>query len=144
MVKLWMTMGVALGIGLGLLVTVNEAAAQKTAGKTRPAATKYLMRGVNQPHCKGLAELLKGPGPADDKAWDTAACHASCLSEMSYLLMEDGRCPDATWAGAAKSLREGSAAVLKAVEKKDLDATKGAFKTVTQACATCHSAHRPK
>jgi cytochrome c556 len=102
------------------------------------------MRGINQTHCKSLAEQLKDSGPADDEAWDTAACHASCLNEMGYLLMDDGRCPDATWAGAAKNLQEGSAAVLNAVEKLDLEGARTAFKTVTQACATCHDAHKPK
>jgi hypothetical protein len=99
------------------------------------------MRGINQPNCAGLAKLLKD-GPADDKAWDTAACHASCLSEMGHLLMDDGRCPDAKWAGAAKSLREGSAAVVAAAEKKDVEAARTAFKTVLGACATCHKAHK--
>lgn len=100
------------------------------------------MRGIQQTHCKGLGDLLKDSGPADDKAWDTAACHASCLNEMSYLLMDDGRCPDATWAGATKDLREGSAAVLAAIDKKNLEAAKDAFKKVTGACAACHKAHR--
>lgn len=122
----------------------DEAAAQVAKGKTRPAATKYLMRGITQPNCKGLAELLKDPGPADDKAWDTAVCHASTLNELSFLLMDDGRCPDATWAGAAKALREASAAAIDATGKKDLAATKTAFKGVTDACKTCHDAHKKK
>ncbi len=117
------------------------ASAQITKGKQRPAATKYLMRGISQPNCAALGRLLND-GPADDKAWDTAACHASCLNELGHLLMDDGRCPDATWAGAAKNLREGSAAVLAAIEKKDLEAARAAFKTVTGACGACHQAHR--
>ena len=119
----------------------GTAPAQITKGKKRPAPTKYLMRGINQPNCAGLGKLLKD-GPADDKAWETAACHASCLNEMGHLLMDDGRCPDATWAGAAKNLREGSAAVVAAAEKKDVEAARTAFKTVTDACAACHKAHR--
>ena len=68
-----------------------------------------------RPNCAGLGKLLKGDGLADDKAWDTAACHASCLNEMSYLLMSDGRCPDGFWAKAAKTtLREGSAEAMAA------------------------------
>jgi cytochrome c556 len=60
---------------------------------------------------------------------------------MSFLLMDDGRCPDGTWATAAKTTwREGSAAILAAVGKKDLDAANAAFKTVTSACAACHKA----
>ena len=142
MLRKWVVVAIGAAIGLGLMTLGGSAWAQKTKGKTRAAATKYLMRGINQAHCKGLADLLKDSGPADDKAWETAACHASCLNEMSYLLMDDGRCPDGVWAGAAKNLREGSAAVLAAIDKKDLDDAKAAFKTVTGACATCHKAHR--
>jgi len=142
MVRKWVVVVVGVTIGMGLMALGGSALAQKTKGKTRAAATKYLMRGINQPHCAGLGGLLKDSGPADDKAWDTAACHASCLNEMSYLLMDDGRCPDGVWAGAAKSLREGSAAALAAIDKKDLDGTKTAFKTVTAACADCHKAHK--
>lgn len=56
--------------------------------------------------------------------------------------MDDGRCPDAVWAGAIKSLREGSAEVLHAAKEKDIDATKVAFKKVTAGCGTCHKAHK--
>ena len=126
------------------LVIWGPAPAQITKGKKRPAATKYLMRGINQLHCAALAKMLKDDGPANDKAWDTAACHASCLSEMGHLLMDDGRCPDAVWAGAAKNLREGSAAVVAAAEKKDVEAARTAFKTVTDSCAACHKAHKGK
>ncbi len=48
--------------------------------------------------------------------------------------------PDGIWAGAVKSLREGSAAALRAAKEQDLDAAKAAFKQVTQGCATCHKA----
>jgi hypothetical protein len=100
------------------------------------------MRGVNQPICSGLDASLKGSGPVDDKAWDNAICQASVLNEVSYLLMEDGRCPDAVWADAAKSLREGSSQVVAALEKKDLESARAAFKTVTGACGSCHKAHK--
>jgi cytochrome c556 len=141
MVRKLLLIAVTSAVGIGLISLCSSASAQKTKGKTRAAATKYLMRGIQQTHCKALGDLLKA-GPADDKAWDTAACHASCLNEMSYLLMDDGRCPDGVWAGATKDLREGSAAVLAAVEKKDLEGTRTAFKTVTGACAACHKAHK--
>jgi hypothetical protein len=36
----------------------NDAQAQKTKGKSRPAATKYLMRGIVRPNCAGLGKLL--------------------------------------------------------------------------------------
>jgi hypothetical protein len=124
----------------GLLVW-GVATAQVKQGKMRKAATKYLMRGINAVHCGGLAELLKA-GPKNDEEWDTAACHASCLNEMGYLLMDDGRCPDADWANAAKTLREGSEAVLAAAQAKDLDAARAGFENVTKACGACHKAHK--
>jgi cytochrome c556 len=141
MVRKWFVVAVSSVVCLGLVSLGGSAWAQKTKGKTRGAATKYLMRGIQQSHCKALGELLKD-GPADDKAWDTAACHASCLNEMGYLLMDDGRCPDADWAGAAKSLRDGSADALAAIEKKDLEGTRTAFKAVTGSCGACHKAHK--
>ena len=129
-------------LGVGLLLAGLSLTAQIKKGKTRAAATKYLMRAVNQPMCAGLDASLKGSGPADDKAWDTAMCQASVLNEISYALMEDGRCPDAAWANAAKDLKEGSASVLAALEKKELEGARTAFKTVTGACGSCHKAHR--
>ena len=138
----WTMVAVASAVVFGLTVLGGSAVAQKTKGKTRAAATKYLMRGIQQPTCKGLGDLLKEAGPSDDKAWDTAACYASCLNEMSYLLMDDGRCPDGVWAGATKDLREGSAGVIEAAGKKDLDAAREAFKKVTGACGACHKAHK--
>jgi cytochrome c556 len=127
---------------VGLSLAFVSAEAQVARGKTRAAETRFLMRGITQPNCKGIGELLKESGPADDKAWETLTCHASCLNELSFSLMQDGRCPDGTWAGAAKSLGEGSAAVLAAAEKKDAEAARGAFKTVTTSCKTCHDAHK--
>ena len=138
--------GVALIGALGLCLFVGtageKAGAQVAKGKTRPAATRFLMKGITQPNCKGIGELLKESGPADDKGWETLACHASCLNELSFSLMQDGRCPDAVWAGAAKSLGEGSGAVIAAADKKDVDGAKAAFKTVTDACKSCHDAHK--
>ncbi|MCC6420612.1 MAG: cytochrome c [Gemmataceae bacterium] len=123
------------------LVFWGTAPGQITKGKKRPAGTNYLMRGINLPNCAGLGKALK-EAPASDKAWDTIACQASCLNEMSYVLMDDGRCPDATWAKATKALRDGSAAVVAAAQKKDVEAARAAFKTIAASCATCHKAHR--
>lgn len=140
MAKKSIALGV-LAVFAASLVIWGTAPAQITKGKKRPAATKFLMLGINQPNCAGLGKLLKD-GPANDQEWVTATCHACCLNEMGYVLMDDGRCPDAAWAGAAKSLREGSAALAAAAGKKDLEAARAAFKTVTGACAACHKAHR--
>lgn len=146
MVKTWPVVAASAVLVLGHFLARESggASGQVAQGKSRVARTKYLMRGISQPNCKGIADLLKEAGPADDKAWEAVACHASCLNEMSHVVMQDGRCPDATWAGAAKSLGEGSASVLSASEKKDLEGARAAFKTVTAACKTCHDAHRKK
>jgi cytochrome c556 len=135
---------VLLALALAVLFTAQTGEAQVQKGKTRTAETKYLMRGINQPNCAGIANALKDKGPADDKAWDQVAGNASVLNEMSYVLMDDGRCPDKTWADAAKSLRDSSAKVLEAAKAKDLTAANASFKDVTAACASCHMAHRKK
>ena len=64
--------------------------------------------------------------------------------ESGHVLMADGRCPDAVWAGASKQLRESSAAVLAAVEVKNATEAKTAFAGVLGACGTCHTAHKKK
>jgi len=125
----------------GFLLCQEPASGQKTKGKTRPAPTKVLMKCIMAPNCGALGKLLKD-GPADDAGWDTAVLHATVLNEMSYIVMDDGRCPDAKWAGAAKKLRECSAKVLAAAEGKDAEAARGAFKNLTTACAACHKAHK--
>jgi cytochrome c556 len=127
-------------LGLGLLWS-GAAQAQKIKGKTRLAETKDLMRGINQPNCAALAKILK-EGPADDKAWQQATLHASLLNEMGHVLMDDGRCPDKEWAGAAKTLRECSAKVVEASKDKDVATARTAFQKLTTACATCHKAHK--
>jgi len=142
MAKLSVKSIVALCISAGLLLAGGSVSAQKTKGKTRQAVTKYLMAGISKPHCSALGGQFKDSGPADDKAWDAAACHAACLNELSYALMEDGRCPDSFWAEGAKQLREGSALVLSAAKQKNLSAAKSAFKSLAEGCATCHKAHR--
>lgn len=124
------------------VLMLEPVTAQVKKGKTRVAQTKYLMRGVVQSNCAGLGKLLKGDGPGDDKAWDTAACHASCLNEMGHSLMADGRCPDKTWKESCDTLKKCSEVVLKAVEAKDAAKASSAFKQLTTACASCHKAHK--
>jgi hypothetical protein len=134
---------VSLAATLVWAVADQTGLSQVKKGKDRAAETKYLMRGVVSSHCGSIGALLK-KGPSDDKGWDTLACHASVLNEMSYALMDDGRCPDKTWAGAAKSLRESSAKVLEAAKAKNLEDAQTAFKGVTAACASCHGEHKKK
>ena len=116
--------------------------AQVKKGKTRALKTAQIMKGVMKPQCGDLKKGLDAV-PANDEAWDALAVNAAIINELSYVLMDDGRCPDATWADAAsKTLRQGSADVLKAIEAKDLAAAKNAFGSMTKACKACHDAHR--
>ena len=130
------------GMVLGALAFVSTVAtAQIKKGKTRAATTKQVMGGLVQTNCAAIGKGTK-EAPADDKAWDALATNAALLNEASYLLMDDGRCPDADWANAAKALRAGSEAVLAKIAAKDAAGVATEFKTMTQACAACHKAHK--
>lgn len=141
--KRWTTLLCAAAVLVGLNVYFATASAQVTKGKSRPAATKHLMKGIVFPNCAALGKALKDKGPTDDKAWEAAAAQAACLNEASFLLMDDGRCPDGVWAKAAKTtLREGSAKLMAAIDKKDLAGAQAAFKATTQSCKACHTKHK--
>ena len=118
--------------------------AQVKKGKTRAMKTAQLMRCVTKPNCDALKKGLDA-GPANEEAWDGLAANAAVLNEISYIVMDDGRCPDGVWADAAtKTLRQGSAEVLAAIEAKDVVAAKTAFGNMTKACKACHDKHREK
>jgi hypothetical protein len=127
--------------GLLLVFVAVKGAAQIKQGKTRPLETKVWMRNVNGPQCSALGKLLKA-GPADDKAWEEVAQHAEMLNEASYVLMADGRCPDAAWANGSKELKEATDAMLKSIAAKDTAAAQADFQKVLGACKTCHTAHK--
>ena len=126
---------------LEALTSLGPAAAQVKQGKTRLLTTQQLMLGLNKLHCGALGEGLE-KSPADDEAWEGLAVNAAMLNEASYILMADGRCPDADWANAANALGEGSALVLKKIAARDLDGTKAAFGEMVKSCAACHDAHK--
>jgi len=131
-------------IALMIAAGASVATAQIKKGKSRAIQTSQWMRGVIKPHCDGLKKGLESP-PADDKAWEQLAVHAAVLNESSYLLMDDGRCPDGVWANAAtKTLRNGSAELLAAIERKDAGEAKAAFGRTTAACKECHEKHKEK
>lgn len=121
---------------LGLGATLAQPAADE-----RIADVEHLMEGISRPHCSALGKLLKA-GPSNEKDWKHVKLHAALLNELSYMLLQAGRCPDATWAKAAQQLRESSAAVYSAASSQDTAAARSAFKGITKACATCHKAHR--
>lgn len=134
----FLAIAAVLVIASGLAINVG---AQVKQGKTRPLQTKQLMQGLVALHCGGIKDGLEA-GPSDDKAWETLAMQAALLNEASYILMEDGRCPDGVWADAATKLREGSSELLAQIEAKDAAAAGEAFKAMTGACGACHKAHK--
>jgi len=121
---------------------VTQGAAQVKQGKTRPLTTRQLMNGLVKPHMTALGEAMKGSGPADDKGWEAAATQAALLNESSHIMMADGRCPDAVWAGACKSLQDGSAALLGKIAAKDAAGARDALGAVAMACGSCHKEHK--
>lgn len=127
---------------LGSALLVAQTGAQVKKGKERPLQTRHLMAGLVQVQCAALGKAIQGAGPTDDKGWDQAAQNAELLNESGHILMADGRCPDMVWAEAAKTLRECSAAVLKAIEQKNAEAARGAFGELLKACGSCHAAHK--
>jgi cytochrome c556 len=121
---------------------VHSAMAQVKQGKARPLTTSQLMKGMAKPSSTALKDGLAA-APADDKAWDQLAMHAALLNEVSFILMEDGRCPDAVWSDAAtKSLREGSADLLKAIQARNAGDARAAFGSMMKSCKACHDKHK--
>jgi cytochrome c556 len=127
---------------LTAVVAISQSSAQIKKGKTRPMTTKQLMAGLVGPDFHGIEAALKESGPADDKAWTNAATQAALLNEASYVMMADGRCPDATWAEACKTLQECSTVLLAKIEAKDVEGARGALSAMTKSCATCHGAFK--
>ncbi len=126
---------------VALLGLHNHSVAQVTKGKERPLTTKQWMQAVHKVHCGAIKKGLDA-GPADDDAWAEIALHAAMMNESSYVLMADGRCPDGVWAGACKTLGQGSQAVLDAIAAKDVEAASKAFGAMTASCGACHKAHK--
>jgi hypothetical protein len=138
------TLLLAASLSLALMITllVNPGLAQVKQGKTRPASTSQLMKGLTKPQCTLVKDQLK-EGPSSDDAWEELAMHAALINEVSFLLMDDGRCPDATWAEAAsKTMRQGSADLIKAAEAKNLENARAAFSSMMKSCKACHEKHK--
>jgi cytochrome c556 len=131
----------AMALAVLLVFGGGPTSAQVKKGKTQLLETKNWMKGVNGPHCTSLKKLLDA-GPSDEKTWSEAAQHAQILNESGHVLMADGRCPDKVWADAAKQLREGSAAVMTAIDARNTAGAQAAFGEMVQACGSCHKAHK--
>ncbi len=124
--------------------TLATATAQVEKGKSRPMRTEHFMEGSIKPHATGIKKGLEA-GPSTDEDWNELAMHAEILNEGSYVLMEDGRCPDSVWADAAtKTMRHGSESLIQAIDLKDLAAAKKAFGDLSKSCKECHEKHKKK
>ena len=126
-----------------VIASTHPATGQIKKGKTRPLTTSQMMAGLVRPNCASLGNALKEQ-PADEKAWAALATQAALLNEAGHMLMADGRCPDKTWAEAAKTLRECSSVILEKLDAQDLEGAGTAFQALTKSCASCHKAHRQK
>jgi len=141
--KQWMAMWIV-GIMVIVVGLIADGIAKVKKGDTRPLNTATWMKNVMKPHCSALKKEIDA-GPKTDDDWAALIEHAEIINETSYILMEDKRCPDGTWATAAsKTLRNGSDAVITAARAKDAAATESAFKKMTEACIACHKAHKKK
>ncbi len=113
-------------------------------GKSRPLKTSTVMKTVIKPHCGALRKVLKGDLKSDED-WAAVIAEAEILSEASYILMSDGRCPDEVWSGAAtQTLRYCSQVIISAAEEKNSVVVRTAFGKLTESCSVCHDAHREK
>ncbi len=125
----------------GTLAT-TQVAAQVKKGKTRPASTKALMNAWIGPVRAALDAELKTE-PADEKAWASIAAKAEVLNESGHALMEDGRCPDAVWAAACKTLKDATSTLVVKAQAKDLAGAREAYGVFMTSCKSCHTAHKP-
>jgi len=113
-------------------------------GKSRPLKTSTVMKTVIRPHCSALRKILKGDLNTKDD-WAAVISEAEILSEASYILMSDGRCPDEVWSGAAtQTLRYCAHVIIAAAEEKNQVVVRTAFGKLTESCSVCHDAHREK
>ena len=86
----WGSLLVMLCTLAGVALLSTDASAQKTKGKTRPALTKHLMKGLVAANCGALKKDLDAEKPN----WDDIELHAALLNEAGYILLDDGRCPE--------------------------------------------------
>jgi len=134
--------GMALGLACALLAGADLTLAQVKQGKSRPLKTSQLMEGLIKPNYDTAKKVLKGKMKRK-KEWAQLAMHAALLNEASYILMDDGRCPDAVWADAAsKTLRSGTEDLLKAIAAQDLAAAQAACSGLSKSCKACHDKHK--
>lgn len=112
-------------------------------GKTRPLTTSQMMAGLIKPQLTALKEGLEA-GPKDDDAWKAVATNAALLNESSYLMMDDGRCPDKIWSESCVMLKDATTGILKQVDAKNSAAALAGVDGVIASCKHCHAEHKYK
>lgn len=127
-------------LGLAVLSAAIPGEAQKK-GKSRPLTTSQLMAGLVKPQFGALKTALE-KGPKTDDEWKAVATSAALLNESAYVMMEDGRCPDASWKEGACILQEASRDAVKQIEAKDVEGALKAVNGILQSCKTCHAKHK--
>lgn len=111
---------------------------------SRPLQTSTVMKYLTKPNCNAIRDILK-KGPASSEDWDQLIEHSEVLSEVSFILMDDGRCQDYVWEGAAAlTLRNCAKAIIAASENRNIVVARGAFEKLTESCSSCHDAHKEK
>lgn len=128
-------------VALVMTFAAQKATSQK-AEDERAAEVKHLMKAISESNMKRLVGAVKGEEPDSDEKWERIEASAAILNELGHLLMQNGRCPDATWAEATVKLRAGSAAAVKAAKAKDFAALRLTIPAIGGGCKQCHDAHR--
>ena len=111
--------------------------------------TKQLMSWIIDPNATavwnsvGTVTTDKGTEerhPRTDDEWATYRNAAATLIESGNLLMLDGRAEDKDqWMATSRGMADAAAAVLEAVEAKDVEAYFNAGGALYEACTACHS-----
>jgi hypothetical protein len=135
----WTTVFAAVaGVGL-MLGSVSAEKKDEKKKKTRVADAHWLMEGLVAPNSKALDAAIK----ADKTNFKRIAMRAAMLNESGHVLMADGRCPDAVWAGACKALKENGAKIVAKAKAEDMEGVTAAFKKLkSNGCGACHKAHK--
>ncbi|MBI1310916.1 hypothetical protein GC176_06370 [bacterium] len=112
-------------------------------GRTRPLTTSQTMAGLIKPQLTILKEGLEAE-PKDEDAWKAIATSAALLNESSYLMMDDGRCPDKVWSEGCVMLETATKDILKQVDAKNATAALAGVEGVVASCKHCHAEHKYK
>lgn len=130
--------------GLAFTVSTSSVTAQKK-GKTRPLTTAQMMSGLVKPQLVSLqGHVADDKTPEGEDGWKALTTNIALLNESSYMMMEDDRCPDKTWADACDILRKGTEVALQKAAKKDAVGVRESIAGITASCKACHTEFKYK